>query len=223
MQMVVPEILAEAQGLSWPLYTVGLTLGLVLWLFGWKWHRFWTVSAITVLAGVYGLSDAATAMHAQPIVAGILLALAAGMLALSLTRLMAFGAGGFAAMLAQEMWAPAWDQPLVCFLMGGILGLLLFRLWLMALTSLGGTVLMAYCGLGLCQLARLDVVAWSGRNTLLLNWVCGGVTLTGILLQFLLTKKKKAKPKAKKEEKKPEKKEEPPRKWWDILPQRKAG
>jgi hypothetical protein len=198
---------------------------LALWLFGWKWHRFWTVLAITVVAGVYGLSDAAPAMRAQPLVAGLLLALAAGMLALSLARMLAFGAGGFAALLAQEAWAPAWDQPLVCFLLGGILGLLLFRLWLMALTSLGGTLLMAYSGLCLAgPLLRLELVALSDRYAGPLNWVCGGVALTGVLVQFLLTKKNKAKPK-KAEAKKPEKKEDPPppKKWWAILPLRKAG
>jgi hypothetical protein len=139
---------------------------------------------------------------------------------------MAFGAGGFAALLAQEAWAPAWDQPLVCFLAGGILGLLLFRLWLMALTSLGGTLLMAYAGLGLSEsLLRLEPGAWVGRHARLMNWVCGGVALLGVLVQFLLAKKK-PKPKAKKpEEKKPEKKEDPPppKKWWAILPLRKAG
>jgi hypothetical protein len=227
MQMVDPEILAAAQGLSPVLYAVGLMLGLALWLFGWKWHRFWTVLAITVVAGVYGLSDAAPAMRAQPLVAGVLLALAAGMLALSLARLMAFGAGGFAALLAQEAWAPAWDQPLVCFLAGAILGLLLFRLWLMALTSLGGTLLMVYAGVCLGALAfRTEPATWVGHNARLLNWVCGGVALLGVLVQFLLARKKKPKPKAKKpEEKKPEKKEEPPppKKWWAILPLRKAG
>ena len=224
MQTVVPEILAEAQGLSPALFAAGLVLGLALWLFGWKWHRFWTVLAITVAAGVYGLSDASGSLRAQPLVAGLLLAVAAGMLALSLARLMAFGAGGFAAVLAQEAWAPAWDQPLVCFLMGGILGLVLFRLWLMALTSAGGTLLMAYSALGLGQpLLRFDAVAFSGRNPRLLNWVCGVTALTGVLVQFLLAKKKKAKPKDAGKEKKAEKKEEPPKKWWAVLPLRKAG
>jgi hypothetical protein len=225
MPLVDPQILAEAQGLSLALYAVGLVLGLALWTFGWKWHRFWTVLAITVAAGVYGLTDAASTMRAQPLVAGLLLALAAGLLALSLARMMAFGAGGFAALLAQGAWAPAWDQPLVCFLLGGILGLLLFRLWLMALTSLGGTLLMMYSGLCLVRpLLRFDPVAWSERHAPILNWVCGGVALTGVLVQFLLAKKKKAKPK-KAEEKKPEKKADPtpPPKWWAILSLRKAG
>jgi hypothetical protein len=224
MQMVDAEILAAAQGLSPALYAIGLVLGLSLWTFGWKWHRFWTVLAITVAAGVYGLSDAAPAMRAQPLVAGLLLALAAGMLALSLARMLAFGAGGFAALLAQEMWAPAWDQPLVCFLIGGILGLLLFRLWLMALTSLGGTLLMAYSGLCLAQLLfRFDAVAWSDNSPKLLNWACGGVALTGVLVQYLLAGPRRAKPK-KADAKKSEKKEDPPpKKWWAILPLRKAS
>jgi hypothetical protein len=225
MPLVDPQILAEAQGLSLPLYAVGLMVGLALWTFGWKWHRFWTVLAITVAAGVYGLSDAATAMKAQPLVAGLLLALAAGMLALSLARMMAFGVGGFAALLAQEAWAPAWDQPLVCFLLGGILGLLLFRLWLMALTSLAGTLLMVYSSVCLLQpVLRFDPVAVCERYAGVLNWVCAGVALTGVLVQFLLAKKKKPKPK-KAEEKKPEKKADPPppKKWWAILPLKKAG
>src|SRR5207237_9828162 len=85
MQLVAPDILSDACGLSIGLVIAGVVLGLALWLFGWSCHRFWIVLITTVLAGVYGLYDAA-AFRAQPLVAALLLALVGGLLALALVR-----------------------------------------------------------------------------------------------------------------------------------------
>src|ERR1700730_18487326 len=80
MQLVAPDILSDACGLSVGLIIVGIILGLALWLFGWSCHRFWIVLITTVLAGIYGLYDAAV-FRAQPLVAAVLLALIGGLLA----------------------------------------------------------------------------------------------------------------------------------------------
>lgn len=186
MQLIAPDILADARGMAAAIYGLGLVLGLALWLFGWWGHRFWIVLFTTVIAGIYGLSSA-RASGMQPFAAGLLLALAAGMMALALCRIFAFAAGGFAAWLLVRSVMPGWDEPLLCFLAGGLIGLFLFRLWTMALTSLAGTLIMVYSGLCLFdQLGKLDALAWSERRGLLLNWICGGIALVGWVSQLLL-------------------------------------
>jgi hypothetical protein len=239
MQLIVPEILAEdLSGLSTGLSAVGLLLGLALWLFGWRWHRFWVVLGITLLGGVYGLHEAA-AFRAQPLVAGLLLAVASGVLALSLVRVVAFAAGGCAAMLAVQAFVPSWDQSLVSFVTGGLLGVLLFRVWLMALTSFGGVLLMTYSGLCLVErLGKLNAGDFATTQTTLLNWLCSGTTALGFLLQMLLCRRKAAAPapskdkpkdKPKQEEAKESKPDEvevvSPVGWWRwiLSPLRKAG
>ena len=73
MQLIEPDLLADASGLAPGLSACGIVLGLALWLFGWSRHRFWVVLALTLAGGIYGLNEGAS-LHAQPVVAGILLA-----------------------------------------------------------------------------------------------------------------------------------------------------
>ena len=73
------------KALSVGLCATGLVVGLALWLFGWWSHRFWVVLTTTVLAGVFGLYEAAM-FRTHPLVAALLLAVAAGLLALALIR-----------------------------------------------------------------------------------------------------------------------------------------
>ena len=135
MQVLDPEILGEFQGLSANVTVPAFALGFLIWLLGWRGHRFWIVLAATVTAGLIGL-DAGPSWGSQRLVAGLLLAVAAGTLALSLVRVVAFAAGGAAGWLIVHALAPQWNDPLVCFLGGGILGLLLYRLW--STSPLGG-------------------------------------------------------------------------------------
>src|SRR5271154_4444889 len=160
MHFIDPDIMDVLRGVSAPIAITGLILGLAVLLFGWWGHRFWIVLFTTVIAGLIGLSTAKVA-GVQPFVAGLLLALAAGMLALALCRLFAFAAGGLAAWLLVRSILPGWDEPLIAFLTGGLIGLFLFRPWLMALTSLAGTLVMMYAGLGLLDLSgKLDAQLW---------------------------------------------------------------
>jgi hypothetical protein len=190
MQLLAPDILADAKGLSVPLCISGLVVGVAVWLLGWRCHRFWLVLVTTVLGGLYGLSEGPT-FRAQPLVAAVLLAIAAGVLALALVRLVAFAAGGFAFLAAAQTLGPSADQALTFFLAGGLMGLLLFRLWVMALTSFGGALLIGYAGLCLADsLGKVDAADWAERSAALLNWGCGALALVGLGVQLFLNRKK---------------------------------
>ena len=190
MHLISPDILTEARTLSFGLIAVGISVGCLLWLLGWWGHRFWIVLIATVGAGVFGLSSGPD-YGLQPVVAGLLLAVSAGVLALTLVRLVAYAAGGFAAWMLVHAFAPLWDQPLLCFLAGGLVGLLLFRFWTMALTSFVGTLFLSYSGLCLAdKLDQLDAVAWATDHGRLLNWLCGVVALVGFTAQFFLERRR---------------------------------
>ncbi|MCI0379579.1 MAG: hypothetical protein L0215_18375 [Gemmataceae bacterium] len=191
MQFVDPEILADVCGLSPGITMSGLALGVALWLFGWRWHRFWIVLAGTVLGGIYGLFEGPS-WQTEPLVAALLLGLSAGLLALALIRLVAFTAGGVVGLNLVQHFFPALAQPLIVFLVSGLASLLLFRVSLMALTSCLGAVLLAYAGLGLLNhYGALDAVAWLEQGGQLLTWVCGAVALFGWATQFLLDRRRR--------------------------------
>jgi hypothetical protein len=156
-------------------------------------------------------------------------------LALSVVRLVAFASGGLFGLVLGQALAPSWGQPLMAFLVGGLAAHLLFRLWVMALASFCGTLLMAYTGLCLAdRLGKLNAVDWTEKRTVLLNWLCGGVAVLGLVVQLFLErrlggkKNKKGKDggsKGKDKEKKEEKSDDnPPSVWsWGQALFRKAG
>jgi hypothetical protein len=189
MQLVAPDILSDACGLSVGLVITGMILGLALWLLGWRCHRFWIVLIATVLAGIYGLYDAAL-FRAQPLVAALLLAFAGGLLALALVRLLAFLAGGLVGLLAAQSMLPSCD-PAICFLLAGLVSLFLFRVSVMAITSLAGATLLGYGTLSLLDhYTNLDTVSWSGKATVLINWICGLFAVSGFGLQYFFDRRR---------------------------------
>ena len=212
MQLIAPDILAEARGLTGAMAGTICVLGAALWLFGWRWHRFWVVAGITLAAGLIGL-NAGRAGGTQVLAVGILLAVAAGMMALELAKLIAFLAGGLGAWLAVQWVLPQAQELWAVFLCGGLFGLLLYRLWTMLLTSLIGTLLAAHAGLLLLEpVLGFDAVAWSAAHVAALNGVAVGVVVLGILIQAAAAPEEGEKSKAadadgKKPEKKAEKKE----------------
>jgi hypothetical protein len=191
MQLVSPEILEEARQLSPLVSGVGLALGLFLWALGARTHRFWLALSMTVAAGLLGLSYGRD-FAMQPLVAGLLLAVSAGALALSLVRLLVFAAGGLAAVGLFHSVAPGWDEGVACFLIGGLTGVLLYRLWITAFASLVGTLLAGYGALALLDRVHvLDSAALARKNGPLLNWACASLAVTGVLVQFLLERRQR--------------------------------
>lgn len=186
MELVAPDILSEVCALSLGLKCTGLGLGILLWIFGWRWHRFWVVLGATVLGGIVGLLEAGT-WNTHPLVAAVLIAVASGLMALSIIRMVAFSAGGFLGLMLAQWFLPQWNQPLLIFVGCGLVSLLLFRWCLMALTSLLGTTLIAYCGLGLLHhYGRLDAVAWVEQSSAILGWLGLLIAGLGFFVQIVL-------------------------------------
>lgn len=189
MQLVSPELLADARGLTAPLTAAALAIGVFLWLFGWWSHRFWVVLVTTVGAGIWGLHHGAQ-FNSHPLAVALLLSVSSGLLALAMVRLLAFGAGGLVATWVLQSSAPQIDQPIVIFLVGGLGGLFLFRLWIMSLTSMMGALLASYAGL--CLLERtgsFDAVQWTTQGEALLTWLMGFIAFTGVAFQFLFDRR----------------------------------
>jgi hypothetical protein len=118
-------------------------------------------------------------------------------------RVLAFITGGWALYVVARLVAPAADEPLLCFLIGGLFSVFLYRVWIAAVSSMAGTVLVTYSSLWLiANLAKVDVIAWANGNGPLWNWGLGSCAVLGILVQFVvhrfyLKKKKEWEEKAK--------------------------
>ncbi len=185
MQLIAPDILAEARGLTIAMCGTICVLGIALWLFGWRWHRFWVVAGITLTAGLLGLNAGRTG-GTQIMAVGILLAVAAGMMALELAKVFAFVAGGCGAWLAVQWVFPQAQELWAVFLSGGLFGLLLYRLWTMLLTSLAGVLFASHAALLLLEpVLAFDAVKWVAANQAALNGVAVALVVLGILLQAI--------------------------------------
>jgi hypothetical protein len=183
MQLIAPDIFAEVSRLSTGACVIGFVIGLLLWITGWWQHRFWVVASLTASAGIYGLQSG-KATGAQPLVAGLLAALAAGYLALELARVLAFVGGGVVAGLMVKTFLPTLHEPLLAFLAGGLLAVLLFRLWMLALTSGIGMLMMTHVALALLGRGTLlDTTAVVAAKVGLLNGIVIGGMLAGIVAQ----------------------------------------
>jgi hypothetical protein len=228
--MVAPDILEEVRQLPLFLLAIGLVLGLLLWLYGGRGHRFWLVLAMTVSGGVFGLYFGA-AYSLQPLVAGLLLAVTAGALALALARVILFVAGGAACIWLARTVAPSWDEPALSFLIGGLLGVLLYKVWVTALTSLAGTLLIAYSILGfLSNFGAGGLIAWTEQQAPLVNWVCAATAVLGLLTQLLVERRRRGRLRQKAAEEKDAEEmarnyqpPPPPRPWWDWRSPKSGG
>ncbi len=197
MQLIVPDILAEARGLTAAMSGTLCALGIALWLFGWRWHRFWIVAGITLAAGLLGLNAGRAAGGTQIMALGILIAVAAGMMALELAKVFAFVAGGCGAWLAVQWVFPQAQELWAVFLSGGLFGLLLYRLWTMLLTSLAGVLIASHAALLLLEAPMgFNAVKWVSANQAALNGVAVGLVVLGILLQAIAAPDEEAKEKA---------------------------
>jgi hypothetical protein len=181
-----PEILAEGHGLSLLVCAGCSTVGLALWLLGWRLHRFWLVLMSASTAGLIGLKIGPD-YGMQPLVAALLLGLAAGVMAVTLMKVLAFAAGAVAGYLLVHTLAPNWNQPVVGVLAVGLMGVVLFRVWIMALTSFAGTLLLGYGSLWMAhQPGGFSAADWASEHVSLLNMAGLGMTVLGILVQLFL-------------------------------------
>ncbi len=195
MHAISPDMLADMcdpdHGLPLTATIFVTLLGGALVVTGWRLHRFWIVLATTLGAGIAGLRLGSD-YGLQPIVAGLLAAVAAGTLALSLARVVIFIVCGVSCWQLAQLILPQWAEPVACILVGGLLGAVLFRLWITLLTSAAGVLLLAYGGLALAtQLFRLDSVRWLREAGVLADVGFGVAVLVGLLTQYLLERARK--------------------------------
>jgi hypothetical protein len=180
------QLLGDVAGLSLGLSLSLASLGWLLWATGWRLHRFWLVFLASGIAGVVGLLSG-RAMGSPLLIVGLLLAFAAGLLAVELSRLIIFLAGGCSVMLAGQIIAPAMPSHVLLFLVGGLVSLLLFRLWVMLWTSfLGGCV----GGLATVQLLgklmRVNPASWVDTHPKTVYVSLAVVVLLGVIVQAVL-------------------------------------
>ena len=188
MHLIVPEILADARGLSAGAAGLLLAVGLLLWANGWAWHRFWVVFGITMAAGVVGMSTSRSAGGQQVLVVGVLTAVAAGMVALEAAKLLAFATGGAVSWVAVQAVFPHAQELWAAFLCGGLIGVVLFRLWTMLVTSLAGAVVAGHGGLMVVSASgSFDAAGWAGQHAAALNGAVIVATLFGVILQAKLS------------------------------------
>lgn len=205
MQLISPDVLAEAKGLSLGASGFFALVGTMLWAFGWRWHRFWIVFGMTAAAGVIGMV-AGKAAGGQVLVIGLLLAFAGGVMALELAKILSFLGGGVGAWLAVQAVLPAAQEMWAVFLSGGLMGVILHRLWLMLITSLCGVLLSWHALLILADTAgKLDAPAWAAEHAAALNGAALATAIIGILVQAALTPREPV-ALVEPEEKKPKKK-----------------
>ncbi len=184
MQLIQGDILVAGNGLSFGAAGFLVFVGLLLWAVGWRWHRFWVVFGITLAAGLLGLGAGRAAGGHQVMVVGVLLAVSAGMLALELAKVISFATGGVAAWVATQTVFPQVQELWVIFLGGGLLGVVLYKLWTMLTTSLLG-VLVSWHGtlLILQEVTKTDLSSWVNAHAVALNGGVIAVTVLGIAVQ----------------------------------------
>lgn len=191
MQIIAPDLLADVRELPPLALVVVMLVGLCLWSAGWWAHRFWVVLGTTLAAGLMGLR-LAPHFGVQPIVAGLLAAIAAGGLALALVRVAVFAGCGLGCWYLVQLLSPQWAEPVVCILTGGLLGVLFFRFWMILLTSAVGTLLASYGGLVLAEsVVGLDVVQWVSANGGIVLVGFAGAVFLGIVIQYLIERARK--------------------------------
>ncbi len=178
MHLICPAVLTDAKGLSIGAAAFFAFVGILLWGFGWRWHRFWVVFAVTLTAGIVGIGAGRTG-GTQVLVVGVLLSIAVGMLALEVAKITAFLSAGTAAWVAAQAVMPQAQELWAVFLCGGLIGVVLYRLWTMLATALVGVLLFWHCMFVLLEQAGVFVAAeFADTYT---AWLNGGVIVAAIL------------------------------------------
>jgi hypothetical protein len=185
MHLISPAVLTDAKGLSIGAAAFLLFVGVLLWGFGWRWHRFWVVFAVTLTAGVLGIGAGRTA-GAQVLVVGVLLSVAVGMLALEVAKIGAFLSAGTAGWVAGQAVMPQAQELWLMFVCGGLVGVVLYRLWTMLATSLVGVLLMGHAALVLVDsLKAIGPPDIATKYATILNWTVGVLVVAGVGVQSL--------------------------------------
>jgi hypothetical protein len=182
--MFPAEIMEEVRQLSPGALWTGVGIAVVFLLFGYQLYKFWIVLGSTVASGFIGLNQGPI-WGVHPVVGAVMAGLAGGILSLSLFRLFAFLSGGAALALVTGLVTPGPGELLVLFVVGGLIALLLERLWMALASSFLGAWLLGYALLGLLDRGqKIDALKWIEENHNLLPVLVGTGTLLGAGAQY---------------------------------------
>lgn len=188
MHFLDPDIFSEVIKLSTPTLIAILLCGLLLWSAGYLTHKFWVVFLATAGAGVLGF-DKGPDFGIQGIFAALLFGISAGILALSIIRVVVFVLGGCTGLIIGNLFMPAGDAWLACLLVGGIAALLLYPFWFTAFSSLLGTLASAYGIIAILDKVKaLDSSLIVDKQAGLIDVICIGFVIFGTIIQYFLTK-----------------------------------
>lgn len=171
---------------DWLRYTL-VVLGLALIMTGGRIYRFWFAAGVTFLAGIWGIIHGGE-YGLSSVVAGLLVAAGVGCVALALTRLVVFMAGGWLCWQIASLAIKDWANPLVCFTVGGMLSTLTFGLVVRLVTSGLGVMLIAlgfrWIGAG----GEIQVLSglWERVGGNSAGWAWLGATLVAASFQALI-------------------------------------
>ena len=185
MNLLDADLLREWTRLSTPALGFGIAAGLLLWLFGWRWHRFWVVLTVTIAGGMAGLKTGQI-VGGHALAFGLLLAICAGLLALELARLVSFLLGGLFFGLIVQSYFPDGQERWLAFLVGGLLAVLLYRLGTMTISSFAGSSLILYGAAALAVRREADLEDWTDRHRLAFHSLMVVGTIVGIVAQGFL-------------------------------------
>jgi ribosomal protein L12E/L44/L45/RPP1/RPP2 len=159
----------------------------------------------------------------------VLGAIAAGLLAMEIAKIVAFVTGGTAAWLAAQSVMPEAHELWAVFLCGGLVGVVLYRLWTMLAASVAGVLAFGHAALLLAAaVGGVNAVEFAEKHASILNTWAAVAAVLGVVVQARTgreaggaAEEKEEKPKPKKEEKKDEKGGEA---WWiKVWTMKKAG
>lgn len=193
--VIQTEVLAAARGMSSALLGTLATVGLALWLFGWRWHRLWITAAAGLASATVAWHWSETWTSTPRVVSAVVLALAAAGIAVELVRVAVFLVGAFLTFwLIQAAAGQFHDVWLLCPL-GGLLALLLFRYGWMLFTSVVGTLVTVHALLLLAEnVGGMDAQVWATKYAQPLTIALGVWVLLGFILQVWMDRLATQKP-----------------------------
>ncbi len=196
MQLIGPDILTDLKelALGWPI--AGAVLGFSVYLTGWKWHRFWIAFSLTGLGGIIGLlaasgpgADGSVSAGHNVLAAAMLLAIAVGLLAQELARILMFLVGGVAVCYGVQQVLPNAQALGVIFLVGGLSTILLYRFWIIAFSSAFGALIFWHCALVILgEVLAKDMVTFAENYRLQCNAGIVVATILGMMAQMSLAR-----------------------------------
>jgi len=188
--MISTEVLQAARGMSVAMLGTVLALGLAIWLFGWRWHRFW-ITCLAVATAVATTWKYGNLWTQTPLaVAVTVIALAAGVVAVELVRLAIFVLGGVILYYLTCQYLPEFHDTWLAFPLGGLIAMLLYRLGWLIMTSILGTLIAVHAGLLLIEsVVTFDSMQWSNDNILIIHIGICVWTIIGVVCQLWIDRK----------------------------------